>query len=151
MDSLAYAVLRGLAVGMVMIAMGMGVSYVFTTHMNAEWGNATRELAGDTQAIETRLGREIAAYNANLHLFTTPQTEALGASLSNRTVLTRYMRNTFVAPGERATLAARLRRRHYEEVCPRQGLALRAGYRFVFSYADVVGGEIRIVLSVEDC
>ncbi|BDG71439.1 hypothetical protein [Roseomonas fluvialis] len=143
--------IRVLAWGVAMLAANLGAAYVWRTYFVPDWGGASRELAGDLSAFDERLQREIAAYNANLRVFSTPQTEALGASLSGRTVLTRFMMNRFVAPGERAELAARLRERHYREVCPRQGLALRAGYRFVYSYADIVGGEIRIVLSANDC
>ena len=56
------------------------------------------------------------------------------------------------AGGERPELVARLRNRTAREVCNRDRLAaLRAGYRFVYSHADVVGGEIRIVIGPADC
>jgi hypothetical protein len=146
-----WALLRLVLVYAAVMTGGVAITRFFTTAMRADYDNAALEQAGDTRAIETRLQREIAAYNANLHLFTTPQTEALGASLTGKTVLKRYMMNRFVAPGERNDLAARLRQMHYSEVCPRQGLATRAGYRFVFSYADVVGGEIRLVFTAAEC
>lgn len=145
------ALLRSILVYAAVMVGGVALTRFYTTAMRADHDNATLELAGDTRAIETRLQREIAAYNANLHLVSTPQTQALGASLTGKTVLKRFMMNRFVAPGERNDLAARLRRMHYDEVCPRQGLATRAGYRFVFSYADVVGGEIRIVFTSAEC
>ncbi len=102
--------------------------------------------------IRASLQQEVDAYNARLAQLSSPDVTAMGKTLTADTLTTRYMMHRFVAPGERPELVARLRARTARVVCNRDRLAaLRAGYRFVYSYADVVGGEIRIVIGPTDC
>lgn len=145
---------RGMIFGAGMLLVSMTGSMLWSGWIVARWRETTQHLVPDTSpaGIRASLQQEVDAYNARLAQLSSPDVTAMGKTLTADTLTTRYMMHRFVAPGERPELVARLRARTAREVCNRDRReALRAGYRFVYSYADVVGGEIRIVIGPTDC
>ena len=144
---------RGMIFGAGMLVVSLIGSVAWSAYVMHQWRQTTRPVVQDTrpEAVRARIEQEIAAYNADLAQWSTPDITAVGKTLSGDTVITRFMVNRFVAPGERAQHVARLRGRTSREVCGGQVAALRAGLRFVYSYADVWGGEIRFAYGLSEC
>ena len=145
--------IRGIAFGIGMMIVSLIGSWLWTGYLVTQWYDRTRHLVPDNsrEGVRARLQQEVAAYNAELANLSTPEVTALGRTLSGETLTTRFMMNRFVAPGERQQIAARLRDRTAREACNRYVPALRVGFRLVYSYADIVGGEMRFVYAAQDC
>lgn len=144
---------RGMVFGAGMLVVSLLGSMAWTAYVMRQWRETTRPAVQDTrpEVVRVRIEQEIAAYNADLARWSTPDITAVGKTLSGDVVMTRFIMNRFVAPGERAQHVARLRNRTAREVCGGQLPALRAGLRFVYSYADLWGGEIRFAFGPSDC
>lgn len=145
---------RGMIFGAGMLVVSMTGSMLWSGWIVARWRETTQHLVPDTSpaGIRASLQQEVDAYNARLAQLSSPDVTAMGKTLSGETLTTRFMMNRFVAPGERPLLVQRLRAQTVRETCNAGRFpALRAGYRFVTSYADIVGGEIRFVMTAADC
>lgn len=150
--------LRNLWLGMAfsagMFVVGLTITMIWSGSIATRWRETTGGVVPDISpaGIRASLEREVEAYNAQLAQLSTPDVTAMGKTLAGETLTTRFMMNRFVAPGERPQLIARLRAQTVRRTCNAARFpALRAGYRFVTSYADIVGGEIRIVITAADC
>lgn len=137
-----------------MLVVGLAVTMIWSGSIATRWRETAGGVVPDTSpaGIRASLEREVEAYNAQLARLSTPEVTAMGKTLSGETLTTRFMMIRFVAPGERVLLVQRLRAQTVRETCNAGRFpALRAGYRFVTSYADIVGGESRFVITAADC